>query len=290
MDKFTYQELLAQLEDTDVWLCRQGLTQQLDRMRVNKRNVAFLVQALEQGTLDKFMESASFEHRSELMCSLVEATEFADSLSALRRQGCTVPTHVLKAALDGPVDLRLEGPNNNRARNIMFEIAIAGRFARSGLNPVLGREPDILVELHNRRIFVQCKRVFSERGLSSCLSEAGDQLKRDLRLACNPRDCGLIALSISRIFQQGDKVLVAANEPTLRHKLRDEVDAVRTNLANHYRRVKEPKIAGLIYHLATPAVLQDSGLYTAAHSVAVDPMPRKSDAALLRDIAAHLEC
>jgi hypothetical protein len=287
MERFTYKELLTGLEEADAWLSEQGLAQH-DRMRINKRNLAFLVQALDDGTLDSFMETASFERRSEVMCSLLESAEFVDSLSALRKQGCTLPAHVLQAALDGPVDLRLETSKSNRARNTMFEIAVAGRFARTGLRPVLGSEPDVLVELHNRRLLIQCKRVFSEAGLPGCLRDASDQLRRDLRSSCDPRDCGVIALSISRMFHQGDRVLVAEDEATLRYKLRQEVDGVRNKLANEYRKIRDPKIAGVLYHLFAPAILQNTGLYTAAHSVTIDHILGKSDGALLEKMRSHL--
>lgn len=73
------------LEEVDAWLCSQGLTQQLDRMRIVKRNLAFLAHAVDDGTLDRAMEESSGEHRRELMWSLAESAEFVDSLYNLWR-------------------------------------------------------------------------------------------------------------------------------------------------------------------------------------------------------------
>ena len=102
MDRFTYRELVNGLAEVDAWLCSQGLTQQRDRMRINKLSLEFLARAVDDGTLDRAMEEASGERRRELMWPLAESTEFVDSLKSLRGRGCDIPIHVLKRALDGP--------------------------------------------------------------------------------------------------------------------------------------------------------------------------------------------
>src|SRR5207302_661325 len=89
-----------------------------------------------------------------------------------------------------------ESENSNRGRNTMFEIAIAGRLARAGLRPTLGGEPDVYTDFNDRRIFIQCKRVFSETAMSKRLLDAAEQLRRDLTKSCCPRDCGIIAISV----------------------------------------------------------------------------------------------
>jgi hypothetical protein len=167
----------------------------------------------------------------------------------------------------------------------MFEIALAGKLAVGGLTPVLGGEPDIRVELNDRNVFIQCKRVFSRNGLSGCYRDANRQLKRDLGRSCNPRDCGVIAISISRICNDGDKILVVPSEDVLRQMLIDEIDSVRRDMAHAYRDVTDPKIAGVLYHLSTPAFREDIKLYVAAYSVTIDPIPGKSDAALLKALS-----
>lgn len=287
MDRITYREILNSLEEIDGWLCSQGFTQ-LDRIRQNKRNLAVLVEAFENHTLDLFQTEANAEKRRELMWSLADSMEFTDSIANLRGIGCEIPREVLKRALDGPMDLTLENLNSNHARNAMFEIAVAGRLAKRGLVPRLGGEPDVVSTLEDRNILIQCKRVFSEKSLDDNLRDAARQLKRDLMRSSNPRDCGIVAISISRVFNQGEKLLVVGNEAALRKKLDEEVDVVRNRCTRRYKDLNDPRIAGILYHVSTPAYLEEIGLFMAAHSVTIHPIPLKSDRALLKKLERYI--
>lgn len=173
-----HRDLLNGLDEIDAWLCSRGLNQQTDRIRRNRRDVAALADAFEEGRLDKFINESGDDRRRELMWSLAESMEFLDSIEALRTQECEVPNRVLEAALDGPADFLAESEKSNRGRNTMFEIAIAGRLARAGLHPTLGGEPDVYTDFNDRRIFIQCKRVFSETAMSNRLRDAAKQLRR----------------------------------------------------------------------------------------------------------------
>jgi hypothetical protein len=287
METITYRDLLKELDSVDAWLRERGL-KQLDRIRRNKADIALLADAFDEGRLDKLINDITDDRRRGLMWSLAESTEFVDSIDGLRKQGCEIPIAVLEAALDGPADLQSETEKSNRGRNTMFEIAVAGRLARSGLSPRLGEEPDVFVEFDKRRVFIQCKRVFSENGISKRVIDAGKQLKRDLARSLDPRDCGVIAISVSRVFNKGDKLLVAHDEGSLRQKLRDEIDSIRAAVSREYRHVTEPKVAGIYYHLGSPAFLEGMGLYVGAHSVTVATIPGKSDHALIENLAKSL--
>lgn len=287
METTTYRDLLNKLNSVDAWLRDRGL-EQLDRIRRNKADIAILADAFEEGRLCEAISETTDDRRRELMWSLAESTEFVDSIDGLRRQGCEIPTSVLRAALEGPADLQSETEKSNRGRNTMFEIAVAGRLARSGFSPRLGEEPDVFVEFNRRRVFIQCKRMFSEKGISKRLFDAGRQLKRDLGRSSDPRDCGVIAISVSRVFNKGDKLPKYADEDSLRQKLRDEISSIRSAAGATYRHVTEPKVAGVFYDLATPAFLESKGLYMAAHSVTVAKIPLRSDHALLEDLGRSL--
>ena len=282
-----YRDLLKQLDLVDAWLCGQGLGQ-VGRIRLNKRDIALLADEFDKGRLSEFIAETSDDRRRELMWSLAESIEFFDSIDALRNQGCEIPVGVLKEALDGPADLQSESEKSNRGRNTMFEIAIAGRLARAGLYPRLGGEPDVNVDFKGRRIFIQCKRVFSEGKISKRLIEAGNQLKRDLSRSCDPRDCGIIAISVSRVFNKGDKLLAVRDENALHLKLHDEIDTIRAAVSDDYRHLKEPKVAGVFYHLSSPAFLEARGLFIGAHYVTVSTIPGKSDRALIKNLAESL--
>jgi hypothetical protein len=284
MERLNYHEIVDKFTEIDEWLCRMGLRQH-DRIRIHKRNLTELAAALDNGTLNKIAGDLVGEKRREILWSFVESIEFVDAIDALRSQRCEIPRNILERALQGPSDAYLEDNRSNQGRNAMFEIALAGRVALAGLKPRLGGEPDVFFEFEGRRIFIQCKRVLSENALDKRIGDAVRQLKRDLANSSDPRDCGLIAVSISRIINPGDKMLIVATEDALRRVLNNETDKVIELHEHMFRSVGNAKTAGIILQVATPAFVENYSLFTVAQSATVYHIPGKSDAGLLKSMA-----
>jgi hypothetical protein len=284
MERLNYHEIVDKFAEIDQWLCQKGLKQH-DRIRIHRRNFTELAEAQDNGKLDQIASNLTGEKRREILWSFVESIEFVDAIEALRKAGCDIPRDVLEKALEGPSDAYLEDDRSNQGRNAMFEISMAGRAAFAGLQPRLGGEPDVFFEFENHRILVQCKRVLSENAIAKRISDAAKQLKRDLAASSNPRDCGLIAISISRLVNPGDKMLVVAAEADLRGALNHEVNKVIQRHDHVFRSVKDPKIAGILLQMATPAFVEEYGLFTVAQSATVYHIPGKSDAGLLQAMA-----
>lgn len=288
MERLNYREIADRLAEIDQWLREMGLDQ-YDRIRIHQRNITELADATDNGTLDQIAGNLTGEKRREILWSFVESIEFVDALESLRRIGCDIPRDLLEKALGGPADAYLEDDKSNQGRNIMFELSISGRVALAGLRPHLGGEPDVVFEFEGRRIFVQCKRVLSENAVAKRIGEASKQLKRDLAASSDPRDCGLIAISLSRIVNRGDQMLAVATPDDLERALNGEVNRVIREHDRILRGVKDPKIAGAFFHIATPAFVERRGLFTAAQSATIYHMPGKSDAALLRKLASVIK-
>jgi hypothetical protein len=125
----------------------------------------------------------------------------------------------------------------------------------------------------------------SEGSISKRISEAARQLKRDLLESSDPRDCGLIAISVSRLINPGDKMLVVAIEADLGHAMRVQIERVIKRHGPSIRKVKNPKTAGILFHMATPAFVRELRLLTVAQYGIVYHIPGKSDAELLRAFA-----
>jgi hypothetical protein len=282
MERLAYRELAENLSKIDAWLTDIGLNR-YDRIRIHQRNVMELVEAVDSGKLDELVSNLSEEKRRQILWSFVESIEFSDAIDALRRKGCDIPKGVLEKALKGPHDIYLEDETSNLGRNTMFEIAIAGRVAFA--EPRIGGEPDVLFEFENRRMFVQCKRVLSEESISKRISEAARQLKRDLLQSSDPRDCGLIAISVSRVINPGDKMLVVTTEADLGRAMRLHIERVIRRHGPSFRNVKDPKTAGIFFHMATPAFVKEHRLLTVAQYGIVYHIRGKSDAELLRAFA-----
>jgi len=288
MEKLDYQEILAKLQALDDQLRGLGLNQH-DRLRVHQSNIAQLISVQEKGTLEQFSTDLAGEKRREILWSLIESIEFVEAMEALQRQGCHVPKELLERAISGPADLFNETPNSNQGRNAMFEISLAGRIAHGGLRPTIGGEPDVLFDFQKRRILVQCKRVMSREAVGKRLLEGGKQLRRDLTNSCNPLDCGVIAISVSRILNQGDKMLVIQTEADIRKVIGAEIDLLIKELQPTLRQVKDPRVAGVLFQVTTPAFVEQNNMFTMARSATICHIEGKSDDALLRSLTRVIQ-
>jgi hypothetical protein len=70
--------------------------------------------------------------------------------------------------------------------------------------------------------------------------------------------------------------------------LGDEIDISIRRHETTLREVKDPKVAGILFHLATPSYIEEHSLYALAHSATIYPIPGKSDAGLLRNLTTSM--
>ena len=288
MYRQTYEEAAGRLQTLCEHLEEAGFSK-LDRIRIQVKNIRDLAEAQRQGTLDGLAARLDPNRRRELMWSFVEGFEFADALASLEHQGISIPQEVLERALNGPADVSSENDRNNLGRNTAFEVALAGDLAAAGLKPILGSEPDLITEFSGRRLLIACKRSWRSDTVRTQIETAAKQLGRLLDREASPRDCGLIAISATRVFTTGERVLEVSRESQVRDYLNGELSGLFAEHRLACRAIKNPKIAGLLLHISIPGyVIEEKLLITAAHTLIVH-VEGKSDAALLEDLGLLLQ-
>ena len=283
MEPLKYQEIIQQLDVIDGWLRTRGFMRN-DRIRLHRRNVQILLEALQAGRSSTSTPELLDATTGELLWSMVESTEFIEATTALRDRNCEIPSSLLEMALKGPADPYLEDADSSKGRNAMFEITLAGRFASAGLDPVIGGEPDICFEFNSRNVLVQCKRVLSDSAVERRVNEAR-QLERDLRKRLEPADCGIVAISVSKLINAGDKVLVVSNVDQIRSQLRFEAERIFQAHQKSFQSVGHPRVAGAYLEIVTPAFVRDSDMNAKAGYGALFHVQGKPDGALLRQLA-----
>ncbi len=221
------------------------------------------------------------------MFSLTEAMEFLDIHAAFRGEAPAGLRSRLRDALQGPTDPVDESPDSNRARNIMFELNVASRLLVRGIPVALRENPDVLCELLGTPIYLQCKRPFRATTIAVNIDNARHQLIRDLDGAGNPDARGIVAISVSRVFNPGDQLFAGRDEATLKDRLGDEVQALGKSVAESWNGIAEGRIIGILFHLITPTHLQDINLLTVGQQTVVFPISGRvtEDIELLREFA-----
>lgn len=101
-------------------------------------------------------------------------------------------------ALRGPVDLLGEDERSNDARNITFELIVAGRLAAANLKPSFGDGTDTSTTFAETTFVFECKRPLSAARIEQAISKARAQLTN------STGKVGIIALSVSRLLNPGD--------------------------------------------------------------------------------------
>lgn len=229
----------------------------------------------------------------------VEAMELAALVDYLEACKPDPVAPKLKHALRGPYLPDDEDEGSNEGRNFLFELTVAEKLSRAGLAPQLGEHPEILVNVRGIPLFVQCKRVFSERRVSRCIARAEAQLKDDLATAPNEAR-GLIAVSLSRLLKPPaeaipeqlsprDVVRSVSGDEEASAYVNEELEALRYE-AEAFRRRRPPRIVGILFHAAAPVMDRDSGLIVRVEQIILESMsPDASDRFAVRDLNARLQ-
>jgi hypothetical protein len=229
----------------------------------------------------------------------VEAIELVAIAGYLEASDAETVAPKLRRALRGPFLPDEEDDGSNEGRNFLFELAVAERLSRGGLLPQLGEHPEIRFDVGRVPLFVQCKRVFSERRVSRCIARAEDQLREDLGPA--PIEArGLIAVSLSRLLKPAPEDLAPGQSPgdVVRRVSCDAeatafVDGALLALwgkAEAFRRRRPPRIIGILFHAAAPVIHEHSGLVVRVEHMILNSVAETvEDQQALRDLNTHLQ-
>ena len=188
----------------------------------------------------------------------------------------------IKDALDGPADVHDESAKSNRGRNLMFELGLASRLRSKGLSVDLPVNPDIIARTEMAPIYIQCKRPFRQETIANNIHVAEKQLTRDLDQATNPQ-----AEASSQYLYRGSSMLAASSctrGARYHGGLGKEVQRLGETYREAWSAISNPRIIAILFHLITPAFVEDLALLTTAQQIVGLHLPGRSqaDTALLR--------
>jgi len=181
------------------------------------------------------------------LVALVESREIVELLPFLRGRPPRELVPRMRVLLAGPELPSEEDPASNQARNIQFELWLAGTLWRVGVQVELA-EPDIRCEIGETILLFACKRLFSVRRLTRRINEATEQLQRNLRRLPEKSSWGFIAISLSRVLGKTDQSEAIANQAEGLEQLASRIDALVTRRAK-WHQTREAQ--GVVFHTAS---------------------------------------
>ena len=291
MQRVTWAWIGAGLDEA-FGFCREiGLGLQVERsrrFREHRACLAELTAALQAGGQEAARDLFD-RNRVRAFTALTEGVELVESLPFIR----TVPRYLIRRklarVLQGPPLPTDESANTNEGRNVLFELTMASKLWRAGLEPELG-EPDIRCWVDGRAVYVECKRPFSRRGARQAYTDATGQLAAALRDApVGAR--GIVALSITRFVNPGDRVFVHEREATGKAQLSAEMIRAAQWLMRPTLWPEPPKgTIGLLWHVITPGFDRSQHLLVTVQQLNVQPTspPGSADERLLQALFSKL--
>jgi hypothetical protein len=269
-------QLIADDVDEAIELCRNiGLADlvQASRFAAYRQRLRELLSALARGG----QEAARDVFDTDRILSgvaLGECAELATLVPFIKSQTRETIRPKLERVLIGPVIPTDEDQNSSRGRNTLFELNLAAKLWTAGLDPTLGERPDLSCEIDGRRMLIECKRPASMGGARKAIAKARDQIVRDLK-TCRAGSRGVIALSVAKIVNPGDRLFVYRGEAAGRAGLSAVLDSNRNALEDTWRALPD-KIMGMIWHLVTIAVDEETHLGIVAQETTVNGFLRRT--------------
>ncbi len=163
---------------------------------------------------------------------------------------------IIKAPLL-PVDEDETG--KNEPRNFLFELLLLGELLAHGLDAKIKQSvsdhPDIEVKKDKRYYAIECKRIFKTKAFLRNFKDAKSQLEN---FSLNKKNyfCGIIALNVTRAFNEGDKLFIAQDEKEAENKAFGELEPLFNKFKEQLYKNYNSRIPALFLHLSTPVVLK----------------------------------
>ena len=248
MERLSFNSAINQLDGLDDWLTSLGIGIKKDRWH---GAVAMLRRAKEQRRqLDL---GAPFQPIPNYVAALFEFLEVLNVFRAFSGDSSPILKEKLSRALCGPISPLEERPRNSEARNAMFELVLAANWKNAGVIVQLG-EPDIRIVLGATNFLVECKRPFSAKGVRRNIEDAGGQLRKAINEPPRASSYGLVAISLSRVFNPGN-VMCRAPENMGGVAVQDAL--IKMIQEHKHERKRDTgkfheRIAAVMFHLAVP--------------------------------------
>jgi hypothetical protein len=92
------------------------------------------------------------------------------------------------------------GSKKDQSRDFAFELGVATRFIKAGYYVELNNLADLVAQVNGRTLYVECKRIKSQRQLEKRVKEANKQLESRFLIDKNHLSRGMVALNLTDIL------------------------------------------------------------------------------------------
>lgn len=282
-----YADLSDEYQAAYDWFKSYGFDVVVTRLSRYKGCIDELAQHYRNGTL----KAASFKRDfANQVTSLSEATEIMRIHRGLASLYSSDLRDKLKVVLSGK-DGRPSVSDFDPSRDTAFELLLASRCHRAGLQVEIGAVADLVTLFNHTEFFVECKRLKSREKIRKRIKNAMKQLHRRYKAARNPLIArGIVALSITDSANPEHGLMIGDTIEEVSAKVQRHVDHFIMQHQSLWQQVEDKRTIGVLVELSTPSVVESENLLTTCHEVAItNSCPQGTpDMALLKGFAAKL--
>lgn len=285
LGRYSYRTLHAWFKSACEWLTELGVAFDNTRIQRYENDLEIITEFQESGRISELLAQRGFP---QLMNSLIEAQEITVIHRGLHDSKDADLANRLKKIVKGTVLTSDESLKSNNARNIGFELLIASAFAAAGLPIDLEPPNDVWLPLQEYPVAIECKRPFSYAKVENRLRKGFNQLVARYQSHSNPSNVrGIVALSISKIENDGSKFLHAETD----RDLASQVRAITDKFYDRYRRRWEAGIdrrtISVLLYLEAPAIIESRKLLVVDRQIIFVPLcnPDSPEHAFLKRIS-----
>ena len=258
-----YGDIAKDLNEFISYLTRLRV-QPLDRIRHTLANVREIEATCSQGR-DAALELEKDPRLPELIWSLVEGAELSEIFRGIHGYDESIVKRLMRKAVNGPLDPRLETQNSNQGRNTLFELRLGAALRQSGASVKLGGLADLVVDHAGFRLYVECKRPLGEHNMARRAEEACSQLRTRFDADSHCNIVGMVAISASRSLNAGgNKMLFVERETDIEPSLTGDLKRIYDSYCGAVRSQIDLRIIGVICHVFAPVRVRTTGRLIAA--------------------------
>lgn len=153
---------------------------------------------------------------------------------------------------------------NSTSRDTQFELRIASYFCKKDLIIDVSTETDIIIEFEKFFLYIECKRIHSEKKLMRKIYEANDQLIARMPKKRGDKPCyGIIAIDVTALAFPHQGLVFGVTSEHNRKIIQDKLIEIASNINSNNVMAQNPRLMAIWENIHIPATrMQPPGFET----------------------------